>query len=48
MSTAQQQNKQSFDRVFNAMFKLETVASYVGPLLEAWTNVLVKTIAGAS
>lgn len=42
MSTAQQQNKQSFDRVFNAMFKLETVASYVGPLLEAWTNVLVE------
>ena len=42
MSTAQQQNKRSFDRVFNALFRLETVKDYVGPLLEAWANVLVE------
>ncbi len=42
MSTAQQQNKRSFDRVFNAMFRLETVKDYVGPLIAAWTAVLIE------
>jgi len=42
MSTAQQQNKAGFERVFNALFRLETVTNYVGPLLTAWTGVLVE------
>lgn len=42
MSTAQQQNKASFDRVFNALFRLETVKDFVGPLLTAWKNVLLE------
>lgn len=42
MSTAQQQNKASFDRVFNALFRLETVTNYVGPLIAAWTAVLIE------
>jgi hypothetical protein len=42
VSTAQQQNRAGFERIFNAMFRLETITNYVGPLLEAWTNVLVE------
>lgn len=43
MSTAApQENKRSFDRVFNALFRLETVTAYVGPLLTAWTAVLIE------
>lgn len=42
MSTAQQQNNQSFERVFNAMFRLETVTNFVGPLLTSWAAVLIE------
>lgn len=31
-----------FDRSYRAMFRLETMMNYVGPLLEAWANVLVE------
>jgi hypothetical protein len=41
-TTTQQQNEAGFERVFNALFRLETVTNYVGPLLEAWKNVLVE------
>lgn len=31
-----------FDRSYRAMFRLETMTNYVGPLINAWTDVLIE------
>ena len=41
-TTTQQQNEAGFERVFNALFRLETVTNFVGPLITAWTAVLIE------
>lgn len=32
----------NFERSYRAMFRLETVTNYVGPLIEAWAKVLIE------
>lgn len=40
--SANVQNGNSFSRVFEMMNRLETIEAYVGPLLEAWSAVLIE------